>query len=100
MTRAMHYLLNGEFGRAIYFNWLAIPMLIGAVMMMLVVVAEVALGRCLLKGGVSFRLTSGRVSALAVTVFGLWVLQVTLAVSLHKHELLNANGPLYSLFVR
>jgi hypothetical protein len=40
-----------------------------------------------------------------LTVFGLgllllWTLQTYLAVSQHKHELLNPRGPLYALFVR
>ena len=30
MTRALHHLLHGEFGRALYFNWLSYPILAGA----------------------------------------------------------------------
>ena len=33
-------------------------------------------------------------------LLALWSLQVYLAVSQHKTELLNPNGPLYALFVR
>src|SRR5437588_63884 len=46
-----------------------------------------------------------RVTRRRLTVFGLgllllWTLQTYLAVSQHKHELLNTRGPLYVLFVR
>jgi hypothetical protein len=99
-TRAMHHLLNGEFARTIYFNWLAIPVFISAVTMMLMIATEVALRQHVLAHCVSFRLTSRRVGALAGAVVALWVLQITLAVSLHKHELLNPAGPLYPFFVR
>lgn len=99
-TRAMHHLLNGEFGRAIYFNWLALPILAVVATMMLAFTIETVLGRHLRQCRLRFRLTPRRLGAIAGVVVALWFLQVTLAVSLHKHELLNPAGPLYSLLVR
>ncbi len=99
-TRAMHHLLNGELARAIYFNWLALPILAVAVTMMLAFTIETALGRHLRQGQITFRPTPRRLVAIAGGIVALWFLQVTLAVNLHKHELLNPAGPLYSLFVR
>jgi hypothetical protein len=99
-TRAMHHLLNGEFARAIYFNWLAVPIFFAALTLMLLFTAEAAMGRRVLRYSFSFRLTSRRLAAISGAIAALWVLQITLAISLHKHELLNPNGPLYRLFVR
>ncbi|MFN2475720.1 MAG: DUF2752 domain-containing protein [Chthoniobacterales bacterium] len=99
-TRAMHHLLNGEFARAIYFNWLAFPIFAAVLIMMGMLAVEVALGRHLMLRGLEFRLTSRRLGGIAGAVVALWLLQITLAVSLHKQELLNPSGPLYPLFVR
>lgn len=99
-TRAMHHLLNGDISRAIYFNWLAIPVFVAAVILMLMIVAEAALGRRLLQRRLSFRLTPRRLCAIVVVIVALWAVQITLAVRLHKHELLNPAGPLYAWFVR
>ena len=99
-TRAMHHLLHGEFGRAIYFNWLAVPILVAAVMIALIVATEAAFGRRVLQNHLSFPLNSRRVGAIAGAVVVLWAIQITLAITLQKHELLNPAGPLYSLFVR
>jgi hypothetical protein len=45
-------------------------------------------------------MTRRRLTAFGLGVLLLWTLQVYLAVSQHKHELLNSRGPLYALFVR
>lgn len=100
ITRAMHHLIQGEFARAIYFNWLAIPLTLAAIALVLISSGEVALGRRVLQGRLRFRLTSPRIAAIAGGIAALWVLQVSLAVGLHKTELLNPAGPLYGLFVR
>ncbi len=99
-TRALHCLLRGEFGRALYFNWLAYPLLAGAIVLLLVNTIELALGRSLLARLPRPRLTRARGGALAAAFVLLWCLQVYLAVSQHKSELLNPRGPLYSLVVR
>lgn len=99
-TRAMHHLLNGEFARAIYFNWLAIPVFAAVVTVILIMATEAVLGRRVLQDRLSFRVTSRRICAIAVAVVALWAVQITLVVRLHKHELLNPAGPLYELFVR
>ena len=46
------------------------------------------------------RLRARKLTIIGLTLFALWTLQVYLAVSQHKHELLNPRGPLYALFVR
>jgi len=99
-TRALHFLLQGEFGRALYYNWLAFPILVAAVVLYLLFAAELSLDRNLLA-----RLPRPhfRPRSLGVFLTGLvllWVFQVYLAVSQHKTELLNPRGPLYSLIVR
>lgn len=99
-TRALHCLLEGEFGRALYFNWLAYPLLAGALLLLIINAIELATGCNLLARLPRLRLTRRRCSALAAAFVLLWCLQVYLAVSQHKTELLNPRGPLYSLVVR
>jgi hypothetical protein len=99
-TRALHCLLEGEFGRALYFNWLAYPLLAGALVLLIINAIELATDCNLLARFPRPRLTRRRCSALAAAFLLLWCLQVYLAVSQHKTELLNPRGPLYSLVVR
>jgi hypothetical protein len=99
MTRALYYLMHGEFGKALYYNWLAFAFVAGVITIFAIGTLELILGRNLFSRIPPIRLT--RVS-LGVTALGLallWCLQVYLAVSQHKTELLNPNGPLYSLVV-
>ena len=56
-TRAMHYLLNGEVARAIYFNWLAIPLLVAAVTVLSMLTVETAISRPVFQKRFAFRLT-------------------------------------------
>ena len=100
MTRALHHLLNGNFGRALYYNWLAFPVLAGALACFLLHATELTLGRKLVVRWPTFHLTRAGFSGALIGVVLLWCLQVYLAVSQHKSELLNPNGPLYSLVVR
>src|SRR5206468_9979327 len=44
--------------------------------------------------------TFGRLTVIGLCLFLLWTSQAYLAVSHHKHELLNPRGPLYSLSTR
>ena len=97
MTRALHHLLNGDIPRALYFNWLAFPLLATAVLFCLRCVVELCLGRRLRLPRIP--LTRWTVSAALAGLVLLWSLQVYLAVSQHKRELLNPAGPLYSLVV-
>lgn len=100
MTRALHFLFQGDFGRALYFNWLAFPAVAALSALFLLVLAEVLSGHNLLTRLPRPHLTRGSLSGLLAGVFLLWGLQVYLAVSQHKHELLNPAGPLYSFVVR
>jgi hypothetical protein len=99
-TRAIHQLLHCEFARALYYNWLAFPLVVGAVMLFLLNGLELLLNRNLLVRLPPLRATRRSLGALAAGVVLLWCLQVYLAISQHKTELLNPNGPLYSLVVR
>jgi uncharacterized protein DUF2752 len=99
-TRALHHLLHGEFGRALYYNWLAFPLLAAALTLFLVNALELLLGRNLLSRLPRVRLAGASLGGLFAGLVLLWCLQVYLAVSQHKTELLNPNGPLYSLVVR
>ena len=44
--------------------------------------------------------TPQRLIIIGLSLVILWMLQIYLAVSQHKQELLNPRGPLYALFVR
>jgi hypothetical protein len=100
MTRALHLLLNGNFVGAIYFNWLAFPFL-GAVIFLIALFAiEIARRRVIWRSSVVLSMTRRRLTVFGLGVLLLWTLQVYLAVSQHKHELLNSRGPLYGLLVR
>jgi hypothetical protein len=100
MTRALHLLLNGDFGGALYFNWLAFPFLGAVAFLVVVCVIEIAKGRIILTSNTSASLTARKLTIIGLTLFMLWTLQAYLAVSQHKHELLNPRGPLYALLVR
>jgi Protein of unknown function (DUF2752) len=100
MTRALHLLLNGDFIGAIYFNWLAFPFL-GAVIFLIVLFAiEIAKRRAIWRLRVIWQLTRRGLTVFGLGLLLLWTLQTYLAVSQHKHELLNSRGPLYTLFLR
>lgn len=99
-TRAVHFLLQGNFGRALYFNWLAFPIVAGAVLLFFALCAELLLDRNLLRRLPKFHFNRTSAATLAIGLLLLWSLQVYLAVSQHKSELLNPRGPLYSLVVR
>lgn len=100
LTRGLHHLLHGEFGCALYFNWLAFPLVAGALTLFLVHALELVLDRRLLARVPRLRLTRASMGVLFAGLVLLWCLQVYLAVSQHKTELLNPHGPLYSLVVR
>lgn len=100
MTRALHCLLNGQFARALYFNWLAFPFLASLVFLAILFATELGQGRVLLRLKPVLHLTARRLLMAAALVVGLWSLQVYLAFAQHKTELLNARGVLYSLTVR
>ena len=99
ITRAMHHLLHGEFALAFYFNWLAFPLLAAAGALYLLHALELFSARNLLAALPRPRLTRRSGGALAAGFVLLWGLQVYLAVSQDKTELLNPLGPLYSLVV-
>ena len=100
MTRALHLLLNGNFVGAIYFNWLAFPFL-GAIIFLIALFAiEIAKRRVILRSSVILSMTRRRLMVFGLGLLLLWTLQAYLAISQHRHELLNPHGPLYALFVR
>lgn len=99
MTRALHCLLRGDLHRALYFNWLAFPLFGAAASCFLLFLLEVTLRRRLIPRLPQFHFTRGTLAAALAGILLLWGLQVYLAVSQHKQELLNPSGPLYSLVV-
>jgi hypothetical protein len=98
-TRAVHHLLHGEFGRALYYNWLSFPLVAAAFTLMLLLACELLSGCNLLARVPRPHLTRRSLVAVSAGVVLLWGLQVYLAVSQHKTELLNPDGPLYSLVI-
>jgi Protein of unknown function (DUF2752) len=99
MTRALHSLLNADFTRAIYFNWLAFPFLAVTVFLIALFAVEVTRRRVIVNLSMIPRATFGRLTVIGLCLFLLWTSQVYLAISQHKHELLNPRGPLYAFFV-
>lgn len=100
MTRALHFALRGEFERALYFNWLAFPALLGVIGLTALLSAEILLQQRVIEWRFRLRLTRSRLLGIFIALFALWTLQACLAVSQHKKELLNPNGPLYEWFVK
>jgi len=99
MTRALHLLLNGQFSRALYFNWLAFPFLAALGVVIALLAIEVVQRRRILDINV-LPATPQRLIIIGLSLVILWMLQIYFAVSQHKQELLNPRGPLYALFVR
>ena len=97
MTRAVHYLLRADWEHALYYNWIAFPLLVWALGFAFVAVFELVLDYNLLLRLPRWRVTRLRLGLLGIGLALLWCLQVYLAVSQHKTELLNPRGPLYSL---
>ena len=100
LTRALHLLLNGDLSSAVYFNWLAFPFLVVVVSLIALFAVEVTKGRVIVNLSTILPVTFGRLTVIGLCLFLLWTSQTYLAVSQHKHELLNPRGPLYSLFAR
>jgi Protein of unknown function (DUF2752) len=100
MTRALHSLLNGDFGRALYFNWLAFPFLALIAFLIVLFAIEIAKRRSIVNRTAVTPITIRKLTIIGLVICFLWALQVYLAVSQDKHELLNPRGPLYTLFVR
>ncbi len=88
-TRAVSHLLDGECGLALYYNWLAFPLLAGAAALYLIHALELLSARNLLATFPRPRLSRGRAVAFAAGFVLLWVVQAWLAVAQHKTELLN-----------
>lgn len=99
-TRAIYHLLHGELARALYYNWLSFPLLAGAAALYVLNLIELSTGRDFLSRLPRPRLTRRSAAAFAAGFVVLWFLQVYLAVSHQKTELLNPHGPLYLLVVR
>lgn len=100
MTRGLHELLLANLGRALYFNWLVFPLLGVLLLLGAVFVTELTLKKSVFHWARATQLTSRRLSFGAAILLLLWSLQVYLAVSQKKRELLNPEGPLYGLFVK
>jgi hypothetical protein len=100
LTRALHLLLNGNIARALYFNWLAFPILAAIAFLIALFLVEIALKRSILNLRLVAPITARQVAVVGGALVALWILQVYLAVSQHKQELLNPSGPLYALFVK
>ncbi|CAN5527929.1 hypothetical protein BH18VER2_BH18VER2_04500 [soil metagenome] len=98
-TRAVYHVLHGEFALALYYNWLSYPLLAATCAFYLCSAIELCFRRNLLAALPRPRRGGRSLGALAAGFLLLWCLQVYLAVSQHKTELLNPRGPLYSLVV-
>lgn len=99
MTRALHLLLSGQFSRALYFNWLAFPFLAAVGLVIVLLAIEIVQRRRILNINM-LPASPQRLIIIGLSLVMLWMLQIYLAISQHKQELLNPRGPLYALFVR
>lgn len=99
VTRGLHYLLNGDFSRALYLNWLTFPIFLALAVFSALLFLELTTKRRIAWPFAKLRVTPRGIFVCAVALVLLWTVQVGLAVSQHKRELLNPAGPLYSLFV-
>ena len=99
MTRGLHHLLQGDWPAALYYNWLSLPAFAAALALASILGLELCLQRKIVRMP-TLSLTPRSFSIGLTALALLWMLQVYLAVSQHKHELLNPRGPLYSLVVR
>jgi hypothetical protein len=100
LTRALHHLLCGDLATAFYFNWLAVPISIGAILLFGLFAVELICEHKLVALERIICITPRKVPIGLCVLVSLWLLQVYLAVSQSKHELLNPDGPLYRLFVK
>src|SRR5438067_4371273 len=92
MTRALHLLLNGDFAGAIYFNWLAFPFVAVLIFLITLFAIEMAQRRVIWRLCAVLPMTRRRLTVLGLGLLLLWAWQAYLAVSHHKHELLNPRG--------
>lgn len=100
LTRAMHHLMNGDFSLALYYNWLAYPILASAVAISALFLAELIAGRSITVTRNALQVTPRSIAVGLAMLLSLWSFQVYLAISQHKTELLNPSGPLYAFFVK
>ena len=98
-TRAIHHLLHGDVARALYYNWLSFPLVTGALCLIATMGGELLFARNLLARLPRLPLNRRNLGVLAAALVSLWIVQVYLAVSQRKTELLNPRGLLYSLVV-
>lgn len=99
MTRALHWLFNGELGRAFYFNWLAFPCTAAIAFLIALFLLEILFRRRIFNLN-ALAPTPQRLTIIMTAAISLWIFQAYLAVSQHKHELLNPRGALYAVFVK
>lgn len=88
-TRATHYLLEGNFQQVLYYNWLAIPSVIGAVILITIFSTELILNKKM------FSLTKPTKKIYLISAFlliAVWSYHVYDALSNNKTELLNFQG--------
>jgi hypothetical protein len=96
----MHHLLNGNFSAALYYNWLAFPILALALLLSAVFLAELIAGKKFLVIERRIWVSPRTLGFGFAIMLSLWSLQVYLAVSQHKSELLNPSGLLYAFLVK
>ena len=88
-TRATHFILHGDFQRALYFNWIAFPAVVAAVSLVLIMSIEVGRRRVLLP---TVRLHRSQWVVLGTMAAFLWGHHVYDALYSPKPELLNREG--------
>jgi hypothetical protein len=100
MTRALHFLFDGDFGRAFYFNWLSFPFVAAVTFTVALFTIELACQRRFLNLRVIGSITPRKLLLLTIAGITLWTFQAGLALSQHKTGLLNPRGLFYPVLAR
>lgn len=94
-TRAMHALFEGDIHRALYLNWIALPVLVFGVLLVALCCIELLLHRSLLP---VIRFNRRILIFAGILFVALWGLQIFQALYVPKPELLNPNGLFFKFY--
>ncbi|MDR0532633.1 MAG: DUF2752 domain-containing protein [Verrucomicrobiales bacterium] len=94
-TRAMHALFEGDWHRALYLNWIALPVLIIGTLLVIICCIELIFRHAILP---KIHFTRRTLALLGLLFIALWVLQIFQSLYTPKPELLNPNGLFFKFY--
>ncbi|MEM6821214.1 MAG: DUF2752 domain-containing protein [Verrucomicrobiota bacterium] len=99
MTRSSHWILNGEWRTAAYYNLMTFPAIIAGTTVSMMWIWEAARGRA----HAGFQKLPGILTRywpwVLALLIGFWVIHLTMALAFPKPELLNPSAPLFPDFL-